>query len=83
MNILIIRRLILHILIGLIFLLTINTNAFSCGWAGENDGDDYIETVAVGVDGNPVPDLDDDIEDPSFQNKIGNMYESGLGVEKK
>jgi rhodanese-related sulfurtransferase len=81
MNILIIRRLILHILIGLIFLLTINTNAFSCGWAGENDGDDIIETIAVGVDGNPVPDLDDDIEDPSFQNKMGNIYRLGIDVK--
>jgi rhodanese-related sulfurtransferase len=82
MKIWVMRRLLLHILFGFILLLTINENAFSCGWGGEDDGDVEAESIAIGRDGNPIPDDGDDSEDPSFQNKMGNINRLGIDVKQ-
>ena len=53
-----------------------NAPSLACGWAGENDGDDDIETVTVDAAGWPVADDDD----PISQNALGNRYRTGDGV---
>lgn len=61
-------------LFAFICLLIFQTHANACGWAGDGESDDDDETVWVGVDGKPVEEGANPIDNPRFQTRIGNSH---------
>lgn len=56
--------------------------AKSCGWGGENDGDDEIITIDVDVDGKPLANDQSMVLSPKLQTEIGNELRVGKDYEQ-
>ena len=51
--------------------------AGACGWAGDGEADDDDDTIWVGADGSALVEQTTPLEDPEFQNRLGNIFRKG------